>query len=184
VRKRPTWPQRIFCPVSVPARSKPCPAASSTRKPLSMWRKSGLSTVLAPFTITTNLYIYLIFLKQLSCFARINRRWRPQARPTPASELVCQQKGRDASLPQGTANAAAAHPFFCLQESGRIDVAKRTPEPERQQPCCKVPLAARTCFSCKTSKFSQQTAPKTASLVEKRLHIHSGKCAEARFFPA
>lgn len=58
VRNRDVSTAPICCPGLRQARRKAFPARSGMRKPLSMWKKSGLSTVQDAFTITTNLNIY------------------------------------------------------------------------------------------------------------------------------
>jgi len=63
-KRRHSLPPEI-CTPSVQAGYTACPAHRHARKPLSLWRKSGLSTVNGAFTTTTIFYVYLL-IKQIT----------------------------------------------------------------------------------------------------------------------
>jgi hypothetical protein len=90
------------------------------------------------------------------------------------------------TLPANKHNRPGQHcsSVFCLQEeSGTAGTGGRNDDG--------ILLARSHVDRCRampkrmqTDKFSSPNARKTASSVEKRLHIHSGKCAEAAFLLA
>ena len=99
----------MYCPVLLPSRNKPCPAPSNPRKPLSLWRKSGLSTVWWPFTITTNLYTSSYFYKTKK------HRAKPIARQQACTPcLVYKKKGRSAATPGNTVRPVKQIPLLNL----------------------------------------------------------------------
>ena len=67
-KRRDLLPPEI-CTPSVQAGYRACPAHRNVRKPLSLWRKSRLSTVNAAFTTITIFYVYLLIkqIKEARC---------------------------------------------------------------------------------------------------------------------
>jgi hypothetical protein len=99
VRNRWSCPRPIFCPVYVQPRFKPCTAAFESRKPLSLWKKFGLSTVRRPFTITTNLYSYSYSFKTKTRKNRSQHRW-PGSRFAHLVLSTEKKNGRSAATPE------------------------------------------------------------------------------------
>jgi hypothetical protein len=100
------------------------------------------------------------------------------------------RKQNEERTPSTNGQANTARPFFCLQEeSGPAGTGGRNDDgvlPAKLAEACKTRADPGRSMASRmqTDKFSSPNACKTISSVEKRLHIHSSKCAEAAFLLA
>jgi len=137
-----------------------------------MWRKFGLSTE------RTGVYYHYQFIYLYKLTNTKNR-------------LRVENPGLDIELPTVVeAQASTTQVFFCLQkESGRAGTGAR-----KKAGCLPTIGGGQEIAGCRSlirmqtdklsrcsAAFSSTDVCKTASSVEKRLHIHSNKCAEAAF---
>ena len=142
-------------------------------------------------------FIYLNKLTNTKKRLRVeNRALCPHSPAANSCQTRSEQQGRNANAEGDRHQANAARAFFCLQEeSGTAETGARkiagilpTSETRSLMADCRSPttwspIAGLVCqlICMQTDKFSSSNACQTASSVEKRLHIHSSKCAETPF---
>ena len=161
----------LFCPVSIRSRRKVCPTGSTARKPLSMWKKSRLSTVRPAFTITT----ILIFLSKLT---------KEGKRAGSTRTRFCLQK-KNVATPRHRRQCSQQHECRRRHCSTSVLSTERTRRTRRirnmDRLTARLGEAANALPACKNCKQSVQIGCKTSPAVENRLHIHRTGCAKKPF---
>lgn len=140
----------FFCPVNVQSGYSACSSVCGQRKPLSLWRKSSLSTVECPFTITTSFIFLLIYVnrKHLGARAQVGQRIC-----TPVSSAKKRQVDRNAGCDVAELQAAPRRQYLHARLCSPFNLAIKVKSPRFASVCGKTHAYPQHRM-CRNERFS------------------------------